>query len=84
MGLIPGQGTAIPHAMEHLNPCSARTRSVGSGAHVPQLESLCAVDPEAHKLQSPHNTSESVSYKERSHFKQLRSHVLQLRFNAAK
>ena len=42
MSSIPGQGTKIQRAMEHLGPCTATYRG-----HVPQLESLCteAKDP---------------------------------------
>ena len=42
MSSIPGQGTKIQRAMEHLGPCTATYQG-----HVPQLESLCteAKDP---------------------------------------
>ena len=40
MGLIPGQGTKIPHAAGQLSPRATTT-------HMPQLEPVC------HKLQSP-------------------------------
>ena len=35
---IPGQGTYVPYATEHLNPCAATTEPAHSGAPIPQLE----------------------------------------------
>ena len=32
IGLIPGPGTHIPHAIEQLNPCTATTQPRHSGA----------------------------------------------------
>ena len=37
-GLIPSQGTKIPHATGQLSPCTATTEPEHSGAHTPQLE----------------------------------------------
>ena len=41
MGLIPGWGTNIPHAMGQPSPRATTTESTCSRARVPQLESLC-------------------------------------------
>ena len=38
-GLILGQGTEIPSAAEQRSPCAKFLEPVGSGAHMPQLES---------------------------------------------
>ena len=38
MSLIPGWGTKIPYAMEHLSPHAVTTEPVYSGAHKTQLE----------------------------------------------
>ena len=38
VGSIPRQGAKIPRATRQLNPHSATTEPVHSGAHVPQLE----------------------------------------------
>ena len=35
---IPGQGTYVPYATEHLNPCAATTEPAHSGTPIPQLE----------------------------------------------
>ena len=40
-GLIPGQGTKIPHAAEQINPHTTTTEPVSAGAHAPQLDSPC-------------------------------------------
>jgi len=40
MGLIPGQGTKIPHA-EQPSPCVATIEPVYSGARETQLETVC-------------------------------------------
>ena len=40
-GLIPGQGTKIPHATEKLSPRASTIEPRCSGAHVPKLESPC-------------------------------------------
>ena len=37
-GLIPGQGTKIPHATGQLSLWVATTEPAGSGAHAPQLK----------------------------------------------
>ena len=42
LGLVPGWGTKISHAVEQPSPCDATTEPVHSGACVPQLESPCA------------------------------------------
>ena len=43
MGLIPGGGTKIPHAVGQLSPRAATTEPTRSGAHAPQLaRSPCA------------------------------------------
>ena len=43
VGLIPGQGTKIPHSVGQLSLHAAITEPVLSGARVPQLErSTCA------------------------------------------
>ena len=42
MGLIPGQGTKIPHATEQLSLRAATIEPRCSGAHAPKLESPCA------------------------------------------
>ena len=59
MGSTPGWGTRIPHAMEQLSPCTTTTElacldkrarvlqttePTHSGAHVPQLQSPCALE----------------------------------------
>ena len=41
VGLIPGQGTKIPHAEGQLSPHTAATGLESSRAHVIQLESPC-------------------------------------------
>ena len=91
-GSIPCRGTKIPHAVGQLSPCATTTEPVCSGAHAPQLESLCAVTTEpacsgahASKLEKPacHN-EEPTCRNERSPMLHRRSHVLQLRPNAAK
>ena len=49
MGLIPGQGTKIPHAMGQLSPCGTATEPTHSGALGPQLEGcLSTKNPECH------------------------------------
>ena len=53
VGSVPGWGTKIPHAAEHLSPCATATELVLSRAHVPQLESFHATTTEAHKLCRP-------------------------------
>ena len=35
MGLIPGQGTKIPHAMERLSPCTAAGESMHHNEKIP-------------------------------------------------
>ena len=47
MGLIPGQGTKIPHATEQLSWRASTIEPRHSGAHVPKLESpyVCSEDP---------------------------------------
>ena len=50
-GLIPGWGTKILHAAEHLSPCTVTTEPT------PQLESPGATATEVHVLQSPHAKS---------------------------
>ena len=48
-GLIPGQGTKIPHAMGQLSPCGTATEPTHSGALGPQLEGcLSTKNPECH------------------------------------
>ena len=42
VGLIPGRGTKISHAVEQPSPRDATTEPVPSGGCVPQLESPCA------------------------------------------
>ena len=37
-GLIPGQGTKIPHAEEQLRPCATATELAGSVAHATTRE----------------------------------------------
>ena len=44
--LIPGRGTKIPHAVGQLSPRATTTEPTCSGAHAPQLESLCAATTE--------------------------------------
>ena len=46
VGLIPGQGTKIPHAVEQPVPRDATTEPVHPGACVPPLESPCAATEE--------------------------------------
>ena len=41
-GLIPGQGTKLPHATGQLSPCAATTEPTCSGACAPQLRSNAA------------------------------------------
>ena len=48
MGSIPGRGTKIPHAVGQLIPWTATTEPVCSGAHAPQLESPCSLEPVGH------------------------------------
>ena len=43
---IPGWGTKTPHAEGQLSPRATTTEPACSGAHVPQLESLCATTTE--------------------------------------
>ena len=78
-GLIPGLGTKILHAAEQLNPYTATTEPPCYGG--------------AHGLQQkiPHNAmlipravEEPTGYNIRSHIMQCRSHVLQLKPDAAK
>ena len=40
-GSIPGRGTKIPHAVEHLSLRATTTEPVCSGTRVPQLERPC-------------------------------------------
>ena len=89
-GLIPGQGTRIAHAVGQLSPCARTTELAGlseralmlqttkpthSGAHVPQLEreNLYTMTRE-----------KPIHCNQRSHMPQRRSHVPQLRPDAAK
>ena len=64
-GLIPGQGTKIPHAVGQLRPRTATTEPKCSGARAPQLE-------------------KPARHNGRSRISQRRSHVPQLRPEAAK
>ena len=41
-GLIPSQGTNIPHIVEQLSLCLQLLKPTRSAAYRPQLESLCA------------------------------------------
>ena len=74
MGSISGQGTKIPHAMGQLSLCPATTEPTHSGAHVPQLESLCATARERSPRAAPRE----------AHTPQRRSQVPQLRPDTAK
>ena len=50
IGLIPGWGTNIPHAMGQLSPCAATTEPMCPRAHMPQLKrSPCAATNIQHK-----------------------------------
>ena len=43
-GLIPGQGTKVPHATGQLNLCASTTEPACSGARVPQLKKpMCCI-----------------------------------------
>ena len=46
VGSIPGWGTKMPHAAGQLSPRAATTEPAHSRAHMPQLESLCAITTE--------------------------------------
>ena len=70
VGSIPGWRTKIPHAMGQLSPHAATTEPMSSGARAPQL-------------QSPH-TLECTTTREKPACRNERSHVLQLRPDAAK
>ena len=50
VGLIPGRGTKIPHAMEQLSPCTPTTELMYPGACGPQLEKpvCCNAEPTCH------------------------------------
>ena len=64
VGLIPGRGTKIPHAMGQLNPHATTTEPACSRARAPQLESPGALEPVHHnyrahtpQLESPRATT---------------------------
>ena len=63
-GLIPGQGTKIPHAVGQLSPCATTTElarlnwrasvplttePTHSGTHTPQLQNPHVLEPACHK-----------------------------------
>ena len=75
-GLIPGQGTKIPHAMGQLSPRTTTTEPVCPGARMPQLERQ---NPHATTREKPKQTAcrnQKILNKDPS--------VPQLRPNAAK
>ena len=67
-GLIPGQGTKIPHAAGQLSLCATTTEPMRSGARMPQLES-----PRATTRKKPvRHQEEPACCKERSLMTRLR------------
>ena len=77
-GSIPGWGSKIPHATGQLSPCITTTEPLRSGARVPQLESPCTTTTE------PAHSGAYAPQRERSPYCNKRSHMPQLRPDAAK
>ena len=82
MGLIPGQGTKIPHAEGQLSPCATTTEltRLNERARMPQTTEPMRSGPRAPQLEreNPHATAREASMPQRRDFKP------QLRPNTAK
>ena len=61
MGLIPGQGTKIPHATGQLSPCATTTEPMHPGACAPQLKKRkkSKIHTPQQEERSPHTTTKS-------------------------
>ena len=81
VGLIPGQGTKVPHATGQLSPHATTTEPTPPGDCTSQLE---RENPHATTREEPEPHNEETSRcNERSRMPQQRSRVPQLRPNAA-
>ena len=58
LGLIPGRGTRIPHAVEQLSPSATTTEPAHSRAPAPKVEGPCAHRKIAHNAAKTRGSQE--------------------------